>query len=156
MVLYFFNWKVQWMLANQFKCIGNVKGSKKNGQRFPLLADHVICFPEAILFWVFVDPQKFNMFFCGSTKSQCYFLWIHILNCNPSTLFCGSTILNFYFCGSTILRLFFFVDPQKWKYLVLSLASLIEIGSFVREALFAMIGYTSLRRRDWIEELLCN
>ena len=50
----------------------------------------------------------------------------------------------------------FFVDPQKWKYLVLSLASLIEIGSFVREARFAMIGYTSLRRRDWIEELLCN
>ena len=107
MVLYFFNWKVQWMLANQFKCIGNVKGSKKNGQRFPLLADHLICFPEAISFWVFVDPQKFNMFFCGSTKSQCHFLWIHILNCKPSTLFCGSTILNFYFCGSTILWLFF-------------------------------------------------
>ena len=80
---------------------------QKKWAAFPPISWHLICFPEAISFWVFVDPQKFNMFFCGSTKSQCHFLWIHILNCKPSTLFCGSTILNFYFCGSTILWLFF-------------------------------------------------
>ena len=49
------------MLANQFKCIGNVKGSKKNGQRFPLLADHLIYFPEAKIQYVFLWIHKKSM-----------------------------------------------------------------------------------------------
>lgn len=80
---------------------------QKKWAAFPPISWSCDMFSRGNLVLSFCGSTKIQYVFCGSTKSQCYFLWIHILNCKPSTLFCGSTILNFYFCGSTILWLFF-------------------------------------------------
>ena len=71
------------------KSILNPKPLKKNCERYRVAFFFIFC--------MFVDPQKLDVKFCGSTSWRFQKLWIHKMVQKHSKRFCGNTSVWFKF-----------------------------------------------------------